>query len=198
MKIVLATRNRKKIEEIRRVLGGVVALLSLDDFPACPEVVEDGATFQKNAEKKAREVSCHTGLAALADDSGLVVDALGGAPGVYSARYAGANASDAHNLEVLLHALQSHRDRSAHFECVLSFARPDGRVASFSGTVFGHIEDHPHGDNGFGYDPVFTPEGHDQTFAQMDAESKDALSHRGLALSAFAAAFRRSNGTLLS
>lgn len=186
MKIILASRNRKKTEEIRRILEGTgVSLVNLDSFPSCPDVEEDGETFQANAEKKARQVAAFTGLPALADDSGLVVDALGGAPGVYSARYAGLNASDADNLEKLLLALRDIvENRTARFECVLSLAHPDGRVRNVGGSVAGHIIASPRGENGFGYDPVFVPDDLDQTFAEMPAQQKDAMSHRGRALTA--------------
>lgn len=200
MKIVLATRNQKKVEEVRRILADPT--LSLEDlkvYADCPEVEEDGLTFQANAEKKATEVAAHTGAVALADDSGLVVDALEGAPGVHSARYAGPNATDQENLDKVLMALRL-RDtpgmspdlnaRTAHFDCVLSLARPDGWVRSFSGRVSGHIVDAPRGHNGFGYDPVFVPDGHAQTFAEMPAADKDALSHRGRALARLAGALR--------
>ena len=200
MKLVLATRNHKKTEEMRRILSGTGLLLkNLEDFPFCPEIAEDGATFQENAEKKALQVSVFTGLAALADDSGLVVDALDGAPGIYSARYAGPNASDADNLEKLLMALRDcpeaahdRKKRTAHFACVLSLAHPDGRVQSFNGRVDGHIIDAPQGENGFGYDPVFVPEMFDRTFAEMSAAEKDAMSHRGRALAAFSRALQES------
>ena len=195
MKIVLATRNRKKVEEISRVLQDhSVELLSLVDFPHCPEVVEDGDTFQANAEKKAREVADFTGHYALADDSGLVVDALDGAPGIYSARYAGPEATDRANLQKVLSELKnrSTRLRTARFQCVISLATPGGEVKSFSGRVEGRIGESPQGENGFGYDPVFVPDGHQITFAQMSDQQKDALSHRGRALEAFSRGWKRS------
>lgn len=189
LKLVIATRNRKKMEEIRRIL----ALpendpFSLDDFPGCPEVVEDGLTFTENADKKALAVARFTNLPALADDSGLVVDGLDGAPGVFSARYAGDEASDAQNVAKLLDELAARPQapRSARFECVLSLADPNGRTAHFTGTVEGRIADQPMGHNGFGYDPIFIPLGHDLTFALMPAADKDAMSHRGRALAALA------------
>ena len=201
MKIILATRNKKKTEEIRRILTDTsVSLQNLEDFPSCPEVEEDGVTFQENAAKKALQVARFTGLPSLADDSGLVVDCLGGAPGVHSARYAGLHATDTQNLEKLLADLRDDgsgvgsgvRRATAHFACVLTFARPDGYVRHFSGRVVGHICDTPRGDNGFGYDPVFIPETFDQTFAEMSAEQKDLLSHRGRALAAFSRVLHRS------
>jgi XTP/dITP diphosphohydrolase len=188
LKIVLATRNKKKVEEIRRVLQDkTVELLTLADFPHCPEVIEDGDTFAANAEKKAIEVARATSCYALADDSGLVVDALDGAPGIYSARYAGVDATDKANLEKVLTQLADTQknERTARFQCVISLATPQGGVESFSGTVEGQISETPQGNNGFGYDPVFVPEGHDITFAQMGGEQKDTMSHRGRALLAF-------------
>ncbi|MEO5339605.1 MAG: RdgB/HAM1 family non-canonical purine NTP pyrophosphatase [Magnetococcus sp. MYC-9] len=197
MNIVLATRNRKKTEEIRRILAGTsVVLRDLQDFPACPEVVEDGVTFQENAEKKAVQVAQFTGQWALADDSGLVVECLGGAPGVHSARYAGPEAVDADNLNKLLEAVRARRLAApaeacrARFECVLTLAHPDGRLRHFHGHVSGHIVDTPRGRNGFGYDPAFVPEGCVQTFAEMPGEQKDAISHRGRALAVLAEALR--------
>ncbi len=199
LNIVLATRNQKKTEEIRRILAGTGVLLqNLTDFPACPDVEEDGVTFQENAAKKALQVAGFTGLTALADDSGLVVDCLGGAPGVWSARYAGLGASDADNVHKLLRAVRDYSpaERTARFECVLSLAHPDGRVFHFHGSVLGHIIDTPRGVNGFGYDPVFVPTPFDQTFAEMPGAQKDAISHRGRALVAFAAALRESVGMM--
>ena len=188
MKIVLATRNKKKVEEIRRVLQDPsIELLTLVDFPECPEVIEDGESFQANAEKKAVEVAQSTGFHALADDSGLVVDTLDGAPGIYSARYAGEGATDQANLQKVLDELagQSVSLRTARFECVISLASPEGVVKSYFGRVEGAISESPQGENGFGYDPVFLPEGNSRTFAQMGAGEKDSMSHRGRALAAF-------------
>ncbi|MBF0369754.1 MAG: XTP/dITP diphosphatase [Magnetococcales bacterium] len=197
MKIVLATRNRKKIEEIQRIVSGLaVTLLTLDDFPEFPEVVEDGETFQANADKKAVAIAKQTGLAALADDSGLVVDALGGAPGVHSARFAGPNASDADNLERLLKDLDGVPDekRTARFECLLSLALGPDEVFHFSGTVEGRIGHTRRGENGFGYDPVFFPlEAPEHTFAEMTAAQKDGMSHRGRALIGFAKALEEAS-----
>ena len=187
MDIVLATRNKKKAEEMRRILSEVipgVRILTLDDFPACPEVKEDGETFEANAIKKARHVSAFTGLRAIADDSGLEVEALGGAPGVLSARYAGKEADDAKNLSKLLQEMRDVPEdkRGARFVCCIALANPDGDVRTFTGYVKGRIGREPKGTNGFGYDPVFYPEGYDRTFAEMSSTEKDALSHRGMAL----------------
>jgi len=187
MEIVLATRNKKKVEEIRRITTRLpITVLSLDDFPGCPDTVEDRDTFEGNAVKKAVEVSQCTGRIALADDSGLEVAALGGAPGVYSARYApdAANGNDPKNYEKLLKDLNNipPEERGARFVCCLALAYPDGRTRTFFGYAKGHIGREARGKKGFGYDPVFFPVGYDRTFAEMTADEKDALSHRGKAL----------------
>lgn len=183
--MVIATRNRKKVEEIKRILEGVpVELLSLDDFPDCPEVAEDADTFEGNAVKKAIEVAHFTGKPSVADDSGLEVYALKGAPGVLSARYAGTWADDQKNLTKLLAAMKGvgENRRGAQFVCVIALAFPNGRVETFHGVAKGRIGAEPRGFNGFGYDPVFYPRGHHTTFAEMSSDEKDALSHRGIAL----------------
>lgn len=185
MQLVIATRNRKKIEEISRILEGMdVTLLSLDDFPGCPEAEETEDTFAGNAALKARAVAGFTGRAALADDSGLEVYALGGEPGVRSARYAGDEATDRDNVAKLLSELADTPDqmREARFVCVIALALPDGTMETFEGAVEGTIGWKPLGEWGFGYDPVFYPKGHDRTFAQMSPEEKDSMSHRGRAL----------------
>ncbi|HDK17471.1 MAG TPA: RdgB/HAM1 family non-canonical purine NTP pyrophosphatase, partial [Nitrospirae bacterium] len=169
MDIVLATRNRKKIQEMRKILkdGGVhnLNVLTLDDFPDCPEVIEDGETFEANAVKKAVHICRCTGLTAIADDSGLEVDALNGAPGVWSARYAGESADDAANLEKLLDGMKGVApvNRGARFVCCIAMASGED-VRTFRGYVEGGIGTGPRGENGFGYDPVFYPEGNDRTF----------------------------------
>lgn len=188
MEIVIATRNMKKIEEIRRILHGIpVTLFSLDDFPGCEEVKEDADTFEGNAVKKAVAVASYSKKTAIADDSGLEVYALGGAPGVYSARYAGEETNDKKNLEKVLKEMENVEEgkRGGKFVCVIALAFPDGKVETFEGFVEGSIGREPKGFNGFGYDPVFYPEGHDRTFAEMSAEEKDSLSHRGRALRKF-------------
>lgn len=183
MELVVATRNRKKIEEIGRILRGLpVTLLSLDDFPGCPEVEESENSFEGNALKKARETAAFAGKAAIADDSGLEVGALGGEPGVFSARYAGADASDADNVDKLIREMRSVERRDARFVCVIALAFPDGKTAVFEGIVEGSIGRHPEGTRGFGYDPVFYPLGCDRTFAEMTPAEKDSMSHRGKAL----------------
>lgn len=187
MEIVLASRNKKKIEEIKRITADLsITILSLEDYPNCPETVEDRDTFEGNAVKKAVEGCRCTGKTALADDSGLEVDALNGAPGVYSARYAGgtAGSNDIRNYEKLLAELRNVpcEKRTAHFVCCMALAFPEGTVKTFLGYAKGHIGPEPKGKTGFGYDPVFIPAGFEKTFAEMTGEEKDKLSHRGKAL----------------
>jgi XTP/dITP diphosphohydrolase len=186
MDIVLATRNRKKIEEIKRITAGLpVTICTLDDFPECPEVVEDGATFEENAVKKAVSVARCSGKPALADDSGLEVASLNGAPGTLSARFAGELADDRKNVEKLLQVMQAFDKREARFVCCIAFAVSAGEVNVFHGYINGYIGREPKGSYGFGYDPVFYPSGSQRTFAEMPDEEKDAISHRGQALAAF-------------
>ena len=190
MEIVLATRNKKKIEEIKRITADLpITILSLDNFPDCPETVEDRDTFEGNAIKKASEVCKCTGKPALADDSGLEVDALGGAPGVYSARYAGnAGGNDVRNYEKLLSELKNVPDekRGARFACCMALAFPNGSVKTFFGYAECRIGHEPKGETGFGYDPVFIPKNYRKTFAEMSGDEKDRLSHRGKALAKLA------------
>jgi XTP/dITP diphosphohydrolase len=185
MKIVLATRNENKLREIRAILplAGVEWIFARDISNA-PEIVEDGATFEANAMKKAAALAVASGLPALADDSGLEVDALDGEPGVRSARYAGDGATDAENVEKLLARMANIHRRKARFRCVLALARPGGPTETFSGACEGAITRAPRGDHGFGYDPVFVPDGSAQTFAEMDPAAKNAMSHRARALDA--------------
>ncbi|WP_353683412.1 XTP/dITP diphosphatase [Thermodesulfovibrio sp. 3907-1M] len=185
MQIVIASRNKKKIEELKRILEGLsIELLSVNNFPHLGEVVEDGETFQENALKKARYVCKQTGLPALADDSGLEVDALEGAPGVRSARYAGDNATDEDNIKKLLKDLEGVPldRRTARFVCCIALVFPGHKEYLFWGYVRGKITETPRGSYGFGYDPVFIPEGFSTTFAQMLPHEKDRISHRKEAL----------------
>ena len=186
MTIVLATTNKKKIEEMQRMFRGyAIRFVTLTSFPGCPEVLEDGKTFRANAVKKALAVSKFTGCPAVADDSGLEVPALGGAPGVISARYAGEGAKDHENVTKLLREMRpltEDVDRKARFVCCIAFANPEGTCRTFTGYVEGVIGKRQKGFNGFGYDPVFYPEGDDRTFAEMTAQEKDRLSHRGRAM----------------
>ncbi len=186
MDIVLATKNRKKVEELGRILsvtGLSLKIHSLDEFPECADIVEDGATFEENAVRKAAEIAAQTGMTAIADDSGLEVDALDGAPGIYSARYAGENANDVANNRKLLDALKNVPEgrRGARFACCIALASA-GEIITFMGYVEGAIGFDERGHNGFGYDPLFFPEGRDVTFAQMDDKEKNTISHRARAL----------------
>ena len=183
MKLLVATRNRHKLAEIRAILGlPGVELVGADEIPRLPDVVEDAPTFEGNALKKACTLCRASGLWTLADDSGLEVDALGGAPGVHSARYAGAPASYSANNAKLLAALAGAADRRARFRCVLALCAPDGRTWMVEGRCEGRINNQPRGAGGFGYDPLFVPDGHDSTFAELPAAVKNGLSHRGMAL----------------
>jgi len=185
MKIVIASRNRKKIEELKRILQGLeITILSVNDFPELEEVEENGLTFDENALKKARYVCQQTGLPALSDDSGLEVEALEGRPGVRSARYAGNEASDEDNIKKLLEELAGvpSEKRNARFVCCIALVFPDGKEYIFWGYVRGKISEIPRGTQGFGYDPVFIPEGFQKTFAEMDPHEKDKMSHRKEAL----------------
>ena len=185
MEIVLATRNKKKIEEMKRLIADMpIILLTLDDFPRCPEVEEEGTTFEENAVKKATSVAECTGKAALADDSGLEVYELNDAPGILSSRYAGFGANDRKNIEKLLHEMDPVTDerRGARFVCCIALAFPDGNIKTFFGYVEGKIGREPKGSYGFGYDPIFYPAQQNKTFAEMSSDEKDGLSHRGKAL----------------
>lgn len=184
MRIVVATRNRGKLEELASMLGPLgVEVKSLDQYPHAPEVVEDGETFAENAVKKARTVAEATGEIAMADDSGLEVDCLGGAPGVYSARFAGEGKDDLANNEKLIRLMKgvSREKRGAGFRCVVALALPGGRVFTAEGVCRGIIGEQPRGEGGFGYDPLFIVPDLGKTFAQLDMETKNAISHRGKA-----------------
>lgn len=196
MEIVLATRNKKKVEEIERITVGMpISILTIDDFPGCPEVEEEGPTFEDNAVKKALSIARYTGKPSLADDSGLEVYALNRAPGVLSSRYAGEGADDKKIIEKLLKEMRSFTDdkREARFVCCIAFASPDGNVKTFFGYAEGKIAREPKGGQGFGYDPVFYPEGKNKTFAEMSSDEKDFLSHRGKALREFLKYLRKEN-----
>ena len=182
--MVVATKNPGKLREIREILGSEVRLLSLADFPDVGDIVEDGRTFEANAIKKALSVALRTGKASLADDSGLEVDALDGAPGVFSARFAGVKATDEQNNGKLLRLLEDTPDakRTARFRCVIAVGRPDGTVRTAGGTAEGRILRSPRGTGGFGYDPLFLATSVGRTFAELTPEEKNRLSHRGSAL----------------
>jgi XTP/dITP diphosphohydrolase len=181
--IVLATRNKGKTEEIQDLLQGFdVVVRNLEDFGPIPPIEEDGATFDENAYKKASLTARYLGLPALADDSGLLVEALGGAPGVHSARYAGEEATDRQRCQKLLEALGDNENRRAAFECVIALAVPTGPALTYEGRCEGVIARAPAGENGFGYDPIFYYPSLDKTFAQLSMAEKGRISHRGKAL----------------
>jgi XTP/dITP diphosphohydrolase len=191
-KLLLATRNKGKIEEFRRILDaiapGEIELIGLDSFPDLHDVVEDGKTFNENALKKAREMCIASGIPAIADDSGLCVDFLNGDPGVYSARWAGSHGNDSANTEKVLEQLKDvpENQRGAHFTCVAALYLPDGRSHCEEAQFKGSILRAPVGEHGFGYDPIFQPDGYAISSAQMSAEEKDSISHRGKSLRAIA------------
>ncbi|MEO8519547.1 MAG: RdgB/HAM1 family non-canonical purine NTP pyrophosphatase [Dermatophilaceae bacterium] len=196
-RIVLATRNAHKIGELKAILGELVDELDLeivgvDQFPDVEDVVETGVTFAENATLKAVAVAAATGLPALADDSGLAVDVLGGSPGVFSARWAGSHGRDQANLDLLLAQLSDVPDehRGAAFVCAAALAMPDGRVVVREGRMPGTLARVPSGDNGFGYDPILRVEGDVRTSAELSAEEKNGISHRGNAFRALATDLR--------
>lgn len=181
--IVLATRNKGKTREIKALLKEFpIDIKNLDDFGPIPDVIEDGKTFDDNAYKKAAFTAKILGYPAMADDSGLCVEALDGAPGVYSARYAGENATDADNVKKMLTDLDGIENRNAAFQCVISIAVPTGAALTYEGECKGILTKEPMGDNGFGYDPLFFYPDFNKTFAQLTLEEKGQVSHRGKAL----------------
>lgn len=185
--VVLATHNAKKLAELRRIVAGVdIDIRGLDEVASYPEPDETELTFEGNALLKARAAVAATGLPALADDSGLEIDVLNRMPGVRSARWAGPECDDLANLELVLRQLHDVPEdrRTARFVCVMAFAHPDGRTEVFRGEVEGHIIGEPRGDGGFGYDPIFVPDGMRHTTAELSPEDKDAISHRGRAVRA--------------
>ena len=188
-KLVLATRNQGKTEEMRTILkaSGIEGRFQIDSllsYPNLPGIAEDGATFSENAEKKAVTVARFTGHIAVADDSGLEVDALEGAPGIYSARFAGDGAADSENIKKLLSLLTRvpFEKRTARFVCVIALAMPDGVVSTVRGECPGIISTEERGTSGFGYDPVFIVPAYDKTFAELGSDIKNKISHRAIAL----------------
>ncbi len=185
IRLAVATRNAGKIREIRKALEGLpLRLLTCEDFPDWPVPEEEGSTFEENALEKAESLARFSGLPSLADDSGLEVDALDGAPGVSSAYYAGRHGDDAGNVARLLTEMEGipSEGRGARFVCVLALAGPRGERRLIRETCEGRIAEEPRGEGGFGYDPVFVPRGHSRTMAELTLEEKNALSHRGKAL----------------
>ena len=196
-KLLLDTRNAGKIEEFHRILEeiapGEIELVGLDQFPDLADVEETGATFEENALLKAHQMSAATGLPAIADDSGLCVDALGGDPGIFSARWSGVHGDDEANLRKVLDQVKDVPDaeRTAYFICVAALVLVDGTSHFEEGRFHGRLLHHPVGENGFGYDPIFSPDGYSISSAQMSAADKDAISHRGKALRAIAPHVRK-------
>lgn len=196
--LVLATRNAHKLEELRRILadaGLAVELVGVEVFDATkpvPEVAETGTSFAANALLKAHATAQATGLPSIADDSGLCVDVLGGMPGVFSARWSGRHGDDLANVELLLDQLADLADehRAAHFTCAAALAFPDGSEHVVEGRMLGTLVRAPRGTGGFGYDPIFVPEGEQRTSAEMAPAEKDAISHRGRALQALVSTLR--------
>ncbi len=191
-RVVLATRNKHKLDELRRILAdaGIVHILlvSAGEFPDIPDIVETGLTFAENALLKAGATAAATGLPALADDSGISVDALNGMPGVFSARWSGRHGDDASNLALVLAQLDEVPDgrRGAAFVCAAALVTPEGREVVEEGRITGHLAREPRGLGGFGYDPIFVPDGDTRTTAEMSPVEKDAISHRGRAFRALA------------
>jgi XTP/dITP diphosphohydrolase len=184
--LIIATRNKGKTAEIRELLSGFpITIKNLDDFGPIPEVEEDGQTFDENAYKKASFTARVLGYPALADDSGLVVDALDGAPGVFSARYAGPDATNEDRSRKLLQEMTGVTNRKAAFECVISIAVPTGPALTYEGRCEGIIAEFPRGTNGFGYDPIFFYSPLKKTFAELTRKEKSRVSHRGKALETF-------------
>ena len=191
-RLVLATRNAGKIEEFRRIFDEIapdsIDLVGLEHFPQVIDVEETGQTFEENSLLKARALCSQTGLPAIADDSGLCIDALNGAPGILSARWSGIHGNDQANIEKVLSELHDlpRSARGAHFTCVTAFVMPDGSEVTQEGILRGSILSEPIGNHGFGYDPIFLPNGSEFSLAQLDAGAKDAISHRGQSIRAIA------------
>ncbi len=195
VELVVATRNRNKTREIQHILGPEFKVRDLGAHPDVPEIRESGTSFEENAKLKAVAASKQLPALVIADDSGLEVDALGGAPGIYSARYAGANATDTDKIDKLIRELARVRatedGRRARFRCVVALARNGDLLGIFEGIVEGRIANEARGDSGFGYDPIFVPEGFEQTFGELSTEVKNTISHRAKAIRALADRLRR-------
>ena len=187
--LIMATHNLNKVEEARSILTDK-SLLSLSDISYTDEIVESGDTLFENALIKVKAIFKSTGSACIADDTGLEVHALSGDPGVYSARYAGENATSEENISKLLSELNGVADRSATFRTILAYMNDFGQFRFFEGSIDGHITEKPAGDNGFGYDPVFIPEGYDKTFAELPQLIKNEISHRRKAFEEFQLFFK--------
>lgn len=183
MRLVIASNNKNKIYEIKKILGDKFdEILSLREAGIDHETIEDGTTFMENALKKAREIAEISGCPSLADDSGLCVDALGGAPGIFSARYSGGHGNDEENNNLLIANIKDKYDKSAHYTAAIALVYPNGREVTAEGYMYGRIIDTPRGERGFGYDPIFVPTGEVRTVAEMTDEEKNTVSHRANAL----------------
>lgn len=185
MDIIVATKNKGKIKEIKKILGNH-NVMSQDEAGIFTDVEETGTTFAENALLKADAVAEVANCAVIADDSGLEVDALDGAPGIYSARYGGEGLTDEDRVEKLLDEMKDKKDRGAQFTCAMALVMPNGEKNVFEGIVRGKLTFENHGDNGFGYDPIFIPDGYDNTFGILDESIKNEISHRAKALKALA------------
>lgn len=181
MKLIFATHNKNKAKEVKSLMPSFIELLSLDDINFHDEIDETASTLEGNALLKAKTIFEKTGINCFADDSGLLVDALNGEPGVYSARYAGEQKNDQDNMKKLLHELNDKPNKNAHFKTVMALII-DGKEHLFEGKIEGKIITEKLGSNGFGYDPIFVPDGYNETFAQLDSETKNKISHRARAL----------------
>ena len=185
MRLIIASNNKHKIKEIKEILGGKFEeIVSLREAEIDHETVEDGNSFAENAYKKAREIAEISGSASLADDSGICIDALDGAPGIFSARFAGEHGNDEANNALVLEKLSGKNDRGAHYTCAISLVYPDGTHIAAEGYMYGDITESPRGNGGFGYDPLFILKGESRTVAEMSEEEKNAVSHRRRALDA--------------
>lgn len=183
MKLIIASNNKDKIKEIKEILSSHFdEIISIKEAGIHHETIEDGTTFMENAIKKAREICEISGCASLADDSGICVDALGGEPGIYSARYSGEHGNDEMNNQLILKNLEGKTDRSAHYTCAMALFFPDGKSITAEGYWYGKVAYEPKGINGFGYDPLFIPDGFDCTSAELSPEEKNDISHRRNAL----------------
>lgn len=195
MQLIVATRNTHKTHEIQHILGSEFTVRDLNAYPAISEIAESGISFEENARLKAVAASQRLPDLVIADDSGLEVDRLGGAPGIYSARYAGATATETNKIDKLLRELEqvgaTQDERGARFRCVLALARNGSLLGTFEEIVEGRIADGARGSGGFGYDPIFIPEGFQQTFAELPPELKNTISHRAKAVRALTIKLRQ-------
>lgn len=191
MKLIIASNNNHKLIEIKAILGGLFEeILSMREAGIEHETIEDGSSFMENAVKKAKEIAELSGCCALADDSGICVDALDGAPGIYSARFCGHHGDDEANNRLLLEKLEGRADRGAHYTCAIALVYPDGRQVCAEGYMYGQIGYEEKGENGFGYDPLFFLPEYGCTAAQLSPEQKNQISHRASALHALLAQLR--------